>query len=538
MAGTRTASPLFMEQICFGSPLNAELLPTLQWIEVASTLQIPSFVIVGLPGPEVAEARERVRAAIQASGFEFPRRRVVLNLSPASIRKQGTGIDLAMALAVLSANNQDKIAVPTSEKWIACGELGLDGTIKPTGQVLRALYASWSAQTPYLLLPAEEAQKAYEQIKLLLASKLLKGEPPMVIPVSTLKQAWQIILDNLSGTSPNKGVHNLDRMTESVFIPPDKIKHSSLLSLTPSLERVLGISVSGSHHILILGPRGAGKSYAMEWLTALQPPLSPDTSAMQTLLAELTFTRDCQGKLPIRRIGTQVRPSALVGTASTGHIRPGEFSLAHGGVLIADEIFEWARDSREALREPLERSYVTLTRSRGTAQLPARFQLAANGNFCPCGGWPSSIPLPSDWKGPACHCSPKAVSQYLSRLSGPVLDRVDIVLRLGIQVSSPKHWKTTPLEDLRHRVIEARERAMQTWGELPGRMSPENLECLLTENKRWKTEKTLTEASSLRSRHKILRLALSLANWEGLVAPTSSHFSEASYYRPERLHSS
>jgi magnesium chelatase family protein len=232
----------------------------------------------------------------------------------------------------------------------------------------------------------------------------------------------------------------------------------------------------------------------------------------------------------------------LIGTASaTGAIRPGEFSLAHGGLLLADEFLEWSRDSREALREPLERGRVTLTRARRSIELPASFALAANGNLCPCGGWPPQLspPQPSGETGAAsagrCRCSAKAASQYLARLSGPVLDRLDLVAMALMPARAGAAADRLGFEELKARVDRAREHALTRWGKPAGQLGADELERLLGEHPHWADLLGATRFASLRGRHKILRVALTLSDWDGLAEPGAASFAEAAMYRAERF---
>ncbi|MEO7162564.1 MAG: magnesium chelatase domain-containing protein, partial [Bdellovibrionia bacterium] len=334
------------------APLNSEPIPCLQQIEVATFFQLPSFHIIGLPSPEVAEARERVRAAVEASGLEFPRRRVVLNLSPASIRKRGTGLDLAMALAVLELSNEQSFSLG------AWGELGLDGTVKPVGQLTRSLFASWNGNLEFLILAWEDFPTALRILENIRVSGEFQGEPPILVPVRTLLEAWTRIA---GGARALAQLGTQARSELTIFSPElPEIKQAApnfLLPLAPSLERMIGVAAAGCHHTLLLGPKGTGKSHAIEWLIALKPPLSPTERLRQALIIDL---ENSTGSIPfesqaetearsVRRVSSQVRPGALVGSATAKVIRPGAFSLAHGGLLVADEFPEWHRDSREAL---------------------------------------------------------------------------------------------------------------------------------------------------------------------------------------------
>lgn len=519
-----------------GAPLSGEPHPGLQWIEVASFLQIPGFQVIGLPAPEVAEARERVRAAIGASDLEFPRRRVILNLSPASIRKRGTGADLAMALAVLQeAYGTGKGA---SGSVVAWGELGLDGTLKAAGQMTCAVYAAWEAGAEALIVASDEFGLAQERLATLLKSGLIAGtKPPRILPARDLSEAWLLFkqLPKMLKTPPPAWV----APTETTAHPPSE---SQLLTLPRSLERMLGVASTGLHHLLLLGPRGTGKSHALEWLIALQPEASAAVRVRRSILEELSgMPASVPGTAPVRRVSPYARPSALIGSAKSWGVRPGEYSLAHGGLLLADEFPEWSRDSRESLREPLERGLVTLTRAKNSIELPARFMLAANGNLCPCGGWPPELPIPVDSpassRTPHCRCPARARTHYLSRLSGPVLDRMDLI----VMATQPDKGHSKPpaaaqrLQELREQVAAAQRRAQSSWGTLPGLLSAAELERLLAAHPEWNEPLDPARFASLRTRHKVLRVALTLAAWDGLKGPTRACFAEASCYRPERF---
>lgn len=298
------------------------------------------------------------------------------------------------------------------------------------------------------------------------------------------------------------------------------------MKLTSQLARLVGVAASGQHHMILLGPRGSGKSHALEWLLALQPRPTARLLAQKQLVAELSGNHALKN---YRRVGSQCRPAALIGGCSSQAIRPGEFSLAHGGVLIADELPEWSRDSREALREPLERRHITLTRTEGSLELPAKFTLAATGNFCACGGWPPHMALPTGMTPPICRCTYTERKKYLERLSGPLLDRIDLCAIVAPELPSTDHELATGLQE---RVSQAREKALKRWGMLGGELSAENLEALLREHPEW-LRWIGAPCSSLRSRHKIIRVALSLCAWDARDEPRGSDFFEARLYRPE-----
>lgn len=528
------------------SPLTTEPEPTLQQIEVATFFQLPSFHLIGLPGPEVSEAKERVRSAIDASGFEFPKRRVVINLSPASIRKRGVGVDLSIALAVLNGSEVRR------KRIAAWGELGLDGRVKASGQLTRSLYAAWMGQMASFYLAEEEYEAGVCALKNIQNAMPfeLRGIPiPELIPIHDLKQAWSVFTDQIQPLKlafPKKNPCTKNNSPEV---------HASLLPLNPAVERMVCAAVAGSHHLLLLGPKGVGKSHALEWAQTLQPPMSAEDRLFHALIAELGDSSPerfqekagTQEWRSVRRVGSQTRPAALTGGVTQSFIFPGEFSLAHGGVLLADELPEWSRDSREVLREPLERGKVTVNRTKGSFEFPARFQMIANGNLCPCGGWPIALPIPDEFlekKGQVrntlrCRCRPSIRDAYLARLSGPILDRMDMVTvltqtRPQVQSAHPEtgsslHQKLYP------KILRVRETLCKTWETLPGWMEGHEVERLLNANPRWKEDLGSLSLGSLRSRHKTVRLALTLAAWDEEEKPHLAHFLEAASYRAEKV---
>ncbi|MEK6705918.1 MAG: ATP-binding protein [Bdellovibrionota bacterium] len=535
------------------APLNNDVKPRLQWIEVASFVQLPTIQIIGLPAQEVSEAKERIRAAIHASGLEIPKRRIIVNLSPASVIKRGTGIDLAMAVAILSSsmdNNGETIranarnpARPPQKSLAAWGELGLDGAVKPVSQIVRAVYAAWDASLDYLMVASDEFAKTKEALALLCAGNILKNPAPAIIPVSSLAEAWKFLNCTDKSYTIDSGID--PSMLKTAEKPKKPINDfHDLLPLPALLERSISLSIVGSHHLLLLGPKGAGKSHAIEWLITLQPPFSHKIQIERAILSELRL-ENCNLQLPVRKISPYVRPSALIGKASPQSIYPGEFSLAHGGLLVADELLEWHRDSREAMREPLERYTVTVTRASGSLEFPAQFVLAASGNLCPCGGWPPNFIENKKNRretGPVCKCSVQERHRYLGRLSSAILDRIDLVCfatSAAHTIDRNTRQTSNIIDDLRNKVFSARERAIKSWGAPPGLLSSAEIELLIKEHPGWSehlnsSADTIGELS-LRGRHKIARMALSLAAINGQTNPSAAEFAEATYYRHERL---
>jgi magnesium chelatase family protein len=516
----------------FAAPLNHEPIPSLQWIEVATSFQIPSFQIIGLPGPEVSEAKDRVRSAIESVGLEFPKRKVVVNLSPAHIRKSGTGIDLGVALAVLGCRN----ALPEitdNLKIIAWGELGLDGQVKPAFHLTRVLFAAVREGVDLVLVSRDEMRSA-EQALLRVKSALCDTTfAPKLVPVTNLGEAWAL-LNRLPSLPESRSSKIFDA------VEPPKPKNSTsphLLPISDSLKRIIGVCASGRHHLMILGSKGSGKTRALEWLQAVLPTATPETALAQEMLSEVDRKQQA-GISPVRKVSSSCRPAALMGSVSLSGVRPGEFSLAHGGLLVADEFPEWHRDSREALREPLERGFISLTRASASVELPAQFIFAATGNLCACGGWPRDLPIPIEWNSKvhdSCRCSELQRRAYLSKLSGPILDRIDLLMLLSQAPPDSKRSGDEMTEELREKCEKTQKHCIRSWGKPPGEIQALELEYFLRENLHWDQALKKLKLTSLRSRHKILRIALTLGAWDGQPEPSASHFTEASLYRPERF---
>jgi magnesium chelatase family protein len=550
----------------FSAPLHHEPHPSLQWIEISSTLQLPGFQIVGLPGKEVNEARERVRAAIESSGFEFPRRRIVLNLSPANIRKQGTGIDLAMALSILcepADGSSANASVPSQTRHFrgaAWGELGLDGRIKACGQLTRTLVAAIEGKVDFIVLGPENAAQLAEAIEVI----SMQIPTPSLPPIGTFQYLNEALTwVSQLGWKKSEAKRPLNR-PEPLAPPPHLLAEvERLLPLSSQLSRVLGIAAAGKHHLILLGARGTGKSHALEWLEQLQLPVSPQTRlqqkclleiATQTLLGRHQSDTKSKNTVPIRRAGQQIRPAALIGRADSQGLHPGEFTLAQGGLLIADEFLEWNRDSREAFREPLERGTITLTRAWAQVELPARFTLAATGNLCKCGGWPPALHRQlklehAAWavRLPECVCLPREREEYIHKLSGPLFDRIDLVVRTPPLLPDPiaNEVKKNPanhplhqLQTLREKTQRVHAQMISKWGCPTAEIAGKQLESLLEQQPHFSKSQALQEAASLRSRHRTLRVALALALWdepEGDGLPGPHHFREAMSYRGESL---
>ncbi|MQA74293.1 MAG: YifB family Mg chelatase-like AAA ATPase [Solirubrobacterales bacterium] len=411
-------------------------------VEADVRLGIPSFALVGLPDAAVREARERVRAAIVNSGFQFPQRRITTNLAPADLRKAGPGFDLALAAAVLAASEQ---LDPASLEGIAlAGELALDGAIRPVSGALAMAQAAARDGSRALVVAAASAPEA----------ALIGGVG--VVGLDRLEQ-----LRALGGEDEPKPPPPL--VLGSNGAPADSPDLADLRG-QPFLAHALEVTAAGGHSLLVVGPPGAGKSMAARRLPSLLPPLD-SAEAIEAIKIASASGRPlaplAAGVRPFRAPHHSVSTAGLLGGGSPP--RPGEISLAHRGVLFLDELCEFRRDTLEALRQPLEDGRVLIARVRHSVDLPCRFQLVAAANPCPCGHGAGA---------PECECPEPSVRRYASKLTGALADRIDISVRVAqpsraALAGSP----STCSAAVRRRVLTARERQAERLG--PGRVNAE-----------------------------------------------------------------
>ena len=458
-------------------------------VEVDVHRGLPNFTIVGLPDAAVREARERVRAALVNCGFEFPLRRIVVNLAPASLRKAGPGMDLAIAAGLLSASGQ--LEWEGLARVALVGELALDGSTRPVQGALAMAEAARQGGAEAIVLPAENGPEA------------ALAEGVEVIPIETLGRLPGLVAGEWDPSRPAP----LPLQLEAAPGAPDLAD----LRGQPHLRHALEVAAAGGHSLMMVGPPGAGKSLAASRLPSILPPLAPaEALEVARIASACGRLHGMPGGRPFRAPHHTISAAGLIGGGTPP--RPGEATLAHRGVLFLDELCEFKRDALEALRAPLEAGEVSIARAGGRRTLPCRFMLVAAANPCPCGRGETD---------PDCSCAPVHVQRYQGKLSGALADRIDILAAVrqpsAAEIGGPPGESSA---QARERVCAARERQERRLG--PGRcnaeMTPaEARTCVLTESAAaLLAELYARQRLSGRAHDRALRLAQTFADLAGI----------------------